>query len=753
MHKTYKITLKGQVQGVGFRPFVFSLALKHGLFGEVYNNAVGVIVHLNASSKQLHDFINELLLNPPISSIIKSHQIEVIEFKVFLNFNIITSKKDTQLNIPLTPDFATCAACKTDLLNAENRRIHYPFTTCVNCGPRYAITTKFPFEREHTSLSNFSMCSNCQSEYENPKNRRFHSQTNSCPDCGVQLTLVDTSGNPYESSQQQLLQKVSDLLNRGHIVAIKNTNGYVLCCDANHEKAIKSLRHKKKRPTKPFALLYPDLKCIKSQFNVTEQEENALTSSVAPIVILPIQNEINNLKTELVAPNLKHLGVMLPSSALLCLLMDTYKKPIIATSGNTHGSAIHFANDEAARELKSIADYFLHHNLDIQFPQDDSVLKFSSEQQIIIRRSRGLAPNYLDIEIKDAEPILAMGAHLKSTFAYVPNHYIYVSQYFGNLDNYEVLTRFQSTITKYIDLFDCIPKTLLIDAHPQYQSSLIGKELSEKWNTKLTQIQHHKAHFASVLGEHDLFEADEAVLGVIWDGTGLGDDSNIWGGEFFSYHNHQMNRLTHFDYFDWIAGDKMAEEPRLSLLSLTSELHKQSIQHKFSDTEWTIYNKLLQNNTLKTSSVGRLFDAMASLLNLIDLSTYEGEAAMLLEQCALDYKEKNYIDFLECNSYNKVPSKTIIQQAFNALQNGTTKERIAASFIHTMAAAIICIVNKNQIKAIACSGGVFQNAFLLSRLKALTKNTSLMLKFNRKLSPNDENISFGQLMYYTHIKV
>jgi hydrogenase maturation protein HypF len=390
--------------------------------------------------------------------------------------------------------------------------------------------------------------------------------------------------------------------------------------------------------------------------------------------------------------------------------------------------------------------------LNIEFPQDDSVIKFVDEQQIILRRSRGLAPNYIEIETIATEPILAMGAHLKSTFSFMPNKHTYVSQYFGNLDSYDVLERYKKTINQYEKLFNSKPKTILVDKHSQYQSSIFGKELAINYNSKLIEIQHHKAHFASVLGEHNLFNSEEKILGVVWDGTGLGNDGNIWGGEFFIYQNQEIVRTNHFEYFDWIANDKMAKEPRLSLFSLLNDDTRHLIKDKFSTTELKVYNKTLQNNTLKTSSVGRLFDAVASALDIADINSYEAEAAMFLESCANTYSKNYYIDFLYKKDYNKIPSQFIIQEIIKASNNGFCKERLAYSFIYTLAKIIVKKAKLNKAKIIACSGGVFQNSVLVSTLLRLATKENINIKLNCKLSANDENISFGQLMYHVHIK-
>ena len=595
------------------------------------------------------------------------------------------------------------------------------------------------------------MCSTCLEEYTNPTNRRFHSQTNSCKSCGIQLQLVTNLGETIAINQLECIEKSAKRLIEGNILAIKNTNGYVLCCDASNPEAIKKLRKRKKRPNKPFAVLYPSMKSIKKDFNVSNYEANALKSRVAPIVILQ-NTKHTRISVDTIAPKFRQTGVMLPSSALLELIIKKLGIPIVATSGNIHGSPIISNDNDAHKQLNEVADYFLHHNLDIQFPQDDSVVTFAESSQLILRRSRGLAPNYINTTINSKKPILAMGGHLKSTFTFVPNAQTYVSQYFENLDNYEVLKRYQATIEDYVALFETKPKTILIDKHTQYQSSILGKELALEWNADIQEIQHHKAHFASVLGENNLFASEEKILGIVWDGTGLGDDNHIWGGEFFTYQGNKIERLTHFEYYDWLANDKMAKEPRLALFSLLDSEHRSFIKDKFSETEWNIYSSMIKTNTLKTSSVGRLFDAVASALDLVDLNTFEAEAAMQLETCAKSYSKSYYIDFLYKKNYGKIPSNHIVQSIVKAYNEGFCKERLAYSFIYTLAKCILNVAKTNEIKTVACSGGVFQNSLLVFMLNQMTKKENINLKLNCKLSANDENISFGQLMYHQHIK-
>ncbi len=749
--KTFKIQIKGRVQGVGFRPFVFNLAQQFNITGTVSNNANGVIIKMTTSREKANTFLDVLLKNPPSVSIISTHTLEEISQEDFKGFSIVPSLTNQNINIPLTPDFVTCNECEEEIKDVDNRRYSYPFTTCVNCGPRYAITTKFPFERVHTSLVNFKMCSSCEKEYTDPTNRRFHSQTNSCIDCGIQLELVDYEGNSVDVDQQKIIKEVATYISEGKIIAIKNTNGYLLCCDAANSKVVERLRLKKKRPNKPFAVLYDTVERVQKDFQITKQEKASLNSTVGPIVIL--ENTKNTrIVTQTIAPGLNQTGVLLPSSALLILLMDILKTPIVCTSGNIHGSPIISENNIAQEKLSVVADFFVHHDLPIQFPQDDSVIKIVDGEQLIIRRSRGFAPNYLAENNSIESNVLAMGAHLKSTFSLVPNTHIYVSQYFGNLDSYDVSERYKKTIKKQLDIFDCSPKTILIDAHPAYQSSILGKQLSKEKNTQLIKIQHHKAHFASVLGEHQLFDSEEKILGVVWDGTGYGDDDAIWGGEFFIYENHTMERVSHFEYFDWLANDKMSQEPRIALLSLLENKNRNLIRDKFSKIEWKVYTKILENNVLKTSSVGRLFDAVASALDIKDVNTFEAEAPMLLENCALTYSKSYYINFLHNVDFEIVPSRLIIERLIKAHNEGFCKERLAYSFIYTLAKSIIKLSRKHNINTIACSGGVFQNNLLLDMLAKLSKNHKIKLKLNRKLSANDENISFGQLMYFQNIK-
>jgi len=750
MLETYKITISGQVQGVGFRPYVYNLASEFLLNGTVSNNEKGVIIYVSGLEKSIHNFYTKLLQFPPPVSHIKDSSITLIKFQQFEGFKIIPSKIGGNLNLPLTPDFAICDDCKNDIENSKNHRYKYAFTTCVNCGPRWAITQTFPFERNRTSIHDFPMCETCKTEYSSPSDRRFHSQTNTCNTCGIELFLVNNKGNKVNISKKHLFKETAKLLLLGNIIAIKNTSGYLLCCNAENKQVVEKLRTKKNRPNKPFAVLYPSMELLEDELKLNKNHKKSLTSTERPITIISLKNYKGNIALNSVAPGLNQLGVLLPYSGILQLLANELNFPIVATSGNIHGSPIISKNEEAIEKLKNVADYFLQHNLQIMHPQDDSVVKFSVKlgQEVLFRRSRGYAPNYLNISINSEEKIMAMGAHLKSSIAYYPNQYLYVSQYLGNLDNFDVYNRFTKTAQSFITIFEQKPALILVDKHPNYQSTHYGKELAESTNAKLVEIQHHKAHFGAILGEHNLFS--ERVLGVVFDGTGFGDDGAIWGGEFFNYEANSIDRINHFKYFDWLLGDKMSKEPRISLLALSTSEMDEVLAKKFTKNELKTYKTLKQENKLKTSSVGRLFDAVASLLNITDFNSYEGEAPILVENLVSEY------DLNFCKSYLKmvsseISSEEIIKNIAIDFKNGISKETIVVNFLFTLATLIIEVSKSNNYSHIALSGGVFQNTTLVDMLLELAPK-EIKLYFHKDLSPNDENISFGQLMYYLNIK-
>ncbi|MBA3648715.1 MAG: carbamoyltransferase HypF [Chitinophagales bacterium] len=764
---TWHIHITGQVQGVGFRPFIYQLAKKFQLSGWVSNKDDGVHMEFNADNVLSKKFYKEILINAPQLSHITSHILEEISPFTFSGFKIISSGKAGNPILLISPDFAVCVNCKKEIENKTNRRYNYAFTTCTQCGPRYSIMKDLPYDRENTVMEVFKMCPTCNAEYSDPMNRRHFSQTNSCPNCAVVMKLFDNRKAPIENDQENIIQKICEYWNDGKIVAIKGIGGYLLTCDATNANTIKELRSGKHRPAKPFALMFPDILSLEEEVYLNEAEITELKSVAAPIVLLHLKNKSpSTIAVHEIAPRLSRVGVMLPYTPLYELLLQQFKKPIVATSGNISNAPITFEDEKALFNLNFIADYILVHNREIIAPQDDSVVTYSHyfQHRIMLRRARGFAPFYLNKKLSLTEkPIIAAGAMIKSTFTLLHQQNIHISQYLGDTDNYDAQKNYEKALHHFLHLFQAQPQVFLIDKHPGYFTSQFGEQLATKWNNELVAVQHHEAHFASVLGEHNLINKQAPILGVIWDGTGFGNDGQIWGGEFFVYHQHRFIRFTHFDYFNYFLGDMMATEPRLSAFSLCHEMEEATsiLQPKFSPEEWKNYHQLVKKNKLKTSSIGRLFDAVASLLGLIDKASFEGEAAMLLEEEAHHYFKSGLNipdEWLEEDVWKSgLSTQTLIKEIIRKINTGKEKSEIAAWFHVQLILAVKKVATQNltvledqlglPFHKICFSGGVFQNGLLVDLLIRIL-GVQYQLYFNRELSPNDENISFGQLVRY-----
>ncbi len=766
---TWHIYIEGQVQGVGFRPFVFRLATERQLKGWVSNTTDGVHIVVNTTQKGASELREAILQNPPKLAMITRIQINQTNDQLFDRFQIIKSSHQSKARLLVTPDFGICPDCKAELHQRTDRRFQYPFITCTNCGPRYSIITDLPYDRPNTTMNIFRMCPACQTEYDDPLNRRYYSQTNSCTVCAVKLTLFNSQKELISNDQKEILNLVVSIWEEGSIIAIKGIGGYLLTCDASNAEAVETLRQRKHRPSKPFALMFPDRAAIEKLIDLKAAEWKALNTPVSPIVLLKVRKETRRSRLPAaIAPGLAQLGVMLPYTPLYELLLHQFRKPIIATSGNISNTPIVFQDQKALDDLTTIADYLLVNNRSITVPQDDSVMRFSPayEAQIILRRSRGLAPTYLNPDLKLPEKtVLATGAMLKSTFSLLHQQNIYLSQYLGDLANFDTLESYKTTLQHLLQLFQAQPELIISDLHPHYPSTLFGVELAEKYQIPFVQIQHHQAHFGAILGENNLLSSSEPVLGVIWDGTGMGNDDQIWGGEFFLYKDQSIKRYRHLDYFDFILGDKMPKEPRISLLSICKGLEHihPRLKAKFSTTEWNIYSKLLAKEAiLKTSSIGRLFDSVASLLDIMDKQTFEGEAAMRLEALASGYFAENELFKLTKSSLHKqlkVPNRMtsnfsaveIIQHLYEGLQSGLSKAQLAAQFHLLLVHIIIQTAKEAGVNKLAFSGGVFQNALLVDLIHHLL-SADFELFFHRQLSPNDENIAFGQLICWQMMK-
>jgi hydrogenase maturation protein HypF len=751
---TYHIHIGGLVQGVGFRPHVCKLAEEMQIKGWVCNSQDGVHIEYNAPENIANLFYKRLIHNPPRHSIITyKHMAETFPGE-FTSFIIIPGRESNRPELLLTPDIAICDHCKREISDPSNRRYGYAFTTCLHCGPRYSIIKNLPYDRENTTMYNLPMCDHCSEEYKDLNNTRFFSQTNSCNDCPITMHLVDASAKELYYTQDIMPEVAAEKLKEGNIVAVKGIGGYLLLCDATNEEIILTLRNRKNRPNKPFALLYPDMAMADKDLYLRSEEIEAIKNWVAPIVLCRLKEKSgNNICTQLIAPGLDKLGLMLPYTPLLLLISQGFNRPLIATSGNISGSPVIYTEKEAYENLTDIADYILTYDRDIVTPQDDSVIQFTeTRQKIILRRSRGLAPNYFPSPFENiTDCTLGMGGELKSAFALLAGNNLYVSQYLGHQENLESQNCFTTTLHHLMKLLKVTPRYILADKHPGYFVSQRGIELANEMDASLFFVQHHKAHFAAVLAENTLLHFTKPVLGIIWDGAGYGEDEQIWGGEVFMSENNEMERIAHLDYFPQLAGDKMNKEPRLSALSLLRYFPNQQnlVKKYFSSPEWEYYSKLIQQPSphLLTSSMGRFIDGIAAILGLTFVNTYEGEAAMHLEAmartCTLPIE--NYYTLPISNGCIKW--QQLLAELLDDLQSGAEIRVIARKVFNSLAKVIESVSNHFENTRLAFSGGVFQNALLTDIIINLLSGKK-HLYFHQQLSPNDECIGFGQIAYF-----
>lgn len=740
------------VQGVGFRPHVYRLAQQLGLTGTVANGKDGVHIYCTADIPQLIALRHQLEHHPPPNARIVSFHTRELPYREFSSFSIVQAEDTAVPDLLIPPDLGLCEDCRRELHAPEGRRSAYPFTTCVRCGPRYSILSQLPYDRENTTMKEWSTCIHCDGEYNDPEDRRYYSQTNSCSNCAIPMHLYDRNGPEITSDHRAIPELAAQALREGRILAVKGIGGYLLLCDATQKLAVQVLRTRKHRPAKPFAVCYPQLEDALMDVELSYSAIAALQSAESPIVLCPLRNNNEtSIALSEIAPGLKRLGVLLPYTPLLELIASSFQKPFVATSGNLSGSPIIFTDEEALRELPAFADLIITYEREILIPQDDSVVQFTDrDQRIILRRSRGLAPNFTLQPFPPAtERVLALGADLKSAFALLNRDRVYVSQYLGNLENFPAQEAYDTTLRHLSSLLQFKPERMLCDRHPAYYSRTLAENLQEKNDIPLLSIQHHEAHFAAVLAENKELFSSNPILGVIWDGTGWGSDEQVWGGEFFLRHQGQFNRKFHLKYFRQLLGDKMSREPRLSALSLLNELPGQinRLAPLFSPKERDYYQRLLaQPATLHTSSMGRFLDGIAVLLGLTPVNTYEGQAALQLQSLA----EGNNSDIASCYEFtvegSEIDWQPVVIAILADLERGLPKAAIARSLFRALIELIRTTALLSGTRTLAFSGGVFQNALLCEGIQdRLGKEFRLL--FHQELSPNDECIGFGQLAW------
>lgn len=754
----YFINIYGKVQGVGFRPYVYNEAIKSNLRGWVSNNGSSLIIDIEGEKTSIKKFLLNIIKTPPPLAQIVKVRIKKENYINYKDFTIKASLNNYEDMKYLLADIGICKECLEDISNKNSKWYNYPFTSCTNCGPRYTIYNSLPYDRENTVMKRFEFCSSCNKDYSDFKNRRFHAQTLCCDHCGPELVLIDKDGTKVEG--ENILQIVSNLIFQGKIVAIKGIGGFHLCCDGFNEEAIRNLRLRKERPYKPLALMMKDVEVVKEYVKINEVEENLLKSKEKPIVLLE-RKESSYSFSNAIAPGMKYFGVMLPYTPLHYLIFSYGLKALVMTSGNISGSTVEYQNQKAFNSLKYIADYFLIHDREINIPIDDSVTKVIFDKVLVSRIGRGYAPYYLDIKINNK--VLAMGSEMKNTFAVGKDNTAFISQYCGDIKEYEVYEEYIKSINYIKKLLDFEPNYIIVDKHPAF----VQRTFECFKNIKIIEIQHHYAHMVSCITEHKI---DEKVIGVIYDGLGYGDDGNIWGGEFFVGDKRAYKRLAQFKYVKIQGGDKAIRDIYKIALSFIDNLkdsilkeyalknikrHLENENKSVEEANYLIYNHnvALENNLncFKTSSVGRIFDAVASILGVRQFISYDGQGAIELETKVVEGCEESYSYNIEEDSngliIDIIPTiEELVQDKFY----GESIAIMATKFHNTLIEATLEIIEKIKettgISKIVLSGGVFENRYLISKLYKKMSSIGFEVFFNEKIPINDGGISVGQLV-------
>jgi hydrogenase maturation protein HypF len=733
-----RITIRGAVQGVGFRPYVFRLAEKMRVKGWVSNSLQGILIEAEGPKPLLDEFLIRVQNDRPPRASIHSLEFSFLDPSGFTKFEIRTSKIAGIRTAFVLPDIATCGDCLAEIFNPKDRRYHYPFTNCTNCGPRFTIIDSLPYDRANTTMRAFSMCEECRREYENPMDRRFHAQPNACHECGPQLELWDEQSRVLADRHSALLGAVR-LIKAGGIVAVKGLGGFHLLVDAANQNAVTRLRQRKQREEKPFAVMVPGIEWARQLCVVEALAERALLAPEAPIVLLERSDGGLPFIANAVASNNPTLGIMLPSDPLHHLLMKEMDQPVVATSGNRGGDPVYKDERIALEKLGDVADALLVHNRPIRRHADDSIVRILLGREQILRRARGYAP--LPITLKQSAPSqLAVGAHLKNTVALaIPAEArgetnVFISQHIGDLETDAAFSAFTETIEDMQQLYQVQPTGILSDLHPDYVSSQFVEGCGDR-------IQHHSAHVASCMAENALYGP---VLGVAWDGAGYGSDGTIWGGEFLLARNGEFKRVAHLRTFPLPGGDAAARRPRHTAAGVLFEI--------LGEQAWRAGDPPLLSQMLKkgirsprTSSAGRLFDAVASLTGLRHETTFEGQAAMDLEFAIDPSVGDSYPFAIQKGDPHVVDWEPMLLRILDDLDRGAPAGVIAARFHNTLAEIIVNVAVCIDEPKIALTGGCFQNRYLMERTVRRLTETGFHPYWHQRVPPNDGGIALGQV--------
>jgi hydrogenase maturation protein HypF len=725
-----RVSLAGAVQGVGFRPFVYRLATQLQLQGWVLNSSAGLVVEVEGPRESLDAFQERLEREKPAAALVLAREVSWLEPVGLAGFEIRTSDAVAEKTAGLVPDLATCPACLAEFRDPADRRFGYPFTNCTNCGPRYTIVLDIPYDRPNTTMRSFRMCPECQREYTTPEDRRFHAQPNACPICGPRLWVESPAQAkpPAPLAGSGAGASACQALRAGQIVALKGIGGFQLLVDARNEDAVARLRLRKHREEKPLAVLVPSLEMVRQIAEVSKAEEDLLRSPAAPIVLLRPRPGAG------IAPNVArsspYLGCMLPYSPLHHLLMDECGFPVVATSGNRSDEPIAIENLEAADRLGEIADLFLMHDRPIARPCDDSVVRVARGRESVLRRARGYAP--LPVRIaQDLPPVLAVGGHLKNSVAIARGRQVYVSQHVGDLDTAEARAAFERAIEDLCRLYRFEPTVVACDLHPDYASTRWARQRG----LPVIAVQHHQAHVASCAAENDL-RGD--YLGVGWDGTGFGLDGSIWGGEFFLVRGGVFERVARLRPFRLPGGEKAIREGWRAAAGLQYEAFGAEA------VENPVIRRMLDRrvNSPLTTSVGRLFDAVASMAGVARVNRFEGQAAMQLERAIGSCVTR---DCYPLSERDGVADWAPLIEAVRAdVRNGAAVDLISARFHNALVAWIVNVARRTGVGQVALSGGVFQNSYLVERSVAELESNGFKVATHQRVPANDGGIALGQ---------
>lgn len=749
-----RIALRGAVQGVGFRPFVFRLATELGLSGWVSNSSQGAVIDVEATKEIVNQFRLRLERELPPPAFIYSLEPTYLDPAGHTSFAIRSSDESGAKTALVLPDLATCAACLRDIFDAGNRRYRYPFTNCTHCGPRFSIIEALPYDRHHTTMKRFRMCASCQTEYDDPHDRRFHAQPNACPECGPHLELWDRHGRVVES-HDNALRETGAALRGGKIVAVKGLGGFHLMCDARSAAAVCALREFKGREEKPFALMFPSLDAVRRCCEVADREEQLLTCLASPIVLLRRRVDCVPEITDAVAPRNPYLGVMLPYTPLHHLLLSEFGFPVVATSGNLAEEPICVDEHEALERLAGFDGLFLVHNRPIVRHVDDSIVRIMMGRELVLRRARGYAP--LPIHMPEMLPAgLAVGAHVKNAVAMSSGQEVFVSQHIGDMDTVRAVAAFRRVIADFQQLYEHHPEFIACDLHPDYRST----QYAQSTGLPVVMVQHHYAHVLACMAENEL---EGSLLGICWDGTGYGLDGTVWGGEYLYVTDAGFHRAAHLRAFPLPGGEQAVREPRRAALGVLYALLGESAFNmndlapvaSFTAKELALLRAMLQRrlNVPLTSSVGRLFDAVASLLELRQITRYEGQAAGELECSATESVTDGRYEFevqelpgQQENASLIIDWAPLMRGILKDLAGGIAKGSIAAKFHNALVESIVAVARRIGADRVVLTGGCFQNRYLTERAIQRLRDEGFRSYWHQRIPPNDGGLAVGQLM-------